>query len=119
MRIIIDMTAAQESFYRGIGRYMRGFAKGMIARRGNHSVFLLINATQMETAWELKKEFAPLLEQGHILEWHAPMGHEYGDTEQTAISRNAGKLYAYTVERPAGLMTAAVPWRLCGEKPLR
>lgn len=99
MRIIIDMTAAQESFYRGIGRYMRGFAKGMIARRGNHSVFLLINATQMETAWELKKEFAPLLEQGHILEWHAPMGHEYGDTEQTAISRNAGKLYAYTVEK--------------------
>lgn len=99
MRIIIDMTSAQESFYRGIGRYMKGFARGMISRRRDHSVFLLINMTQAETACALKKEFAPLLPQDQILEWHAPMGYEQGDTEQPAVSSNAGKLYAYTVEK--------------------
>lgn len=73
MRIVLDMQGAQtESRFRGIGRYVIGFAKGVIRNRGNHEVFLALSGLMPEAIESIRSEFDELLPQENILVWHAP-----------------------------------------------
>lgn len=73
MRIVLDMQGAQtESRFRGIGRYVLGFAKGVIRNRGDHEVFLALNGLMPEAIESIRSEFDELLPQENILVWHAP-----------------------------------------------
>lgn len=73
MRIVIDMQGAQTaSRYRGIGRYTLAFAKAIVANRGGHDIFLVLNGLFPETIEPLRTAFCGLLPQEQILVWHAP-----------------------------------------------
>ncbi|CAM4211513.1 glycosyltransferase family 4 protein [Bordetella muralis] len=73
MRIVLDMQGAQtESRFRGIGRYVMGFAKGVVRNRGDHEVFLVLSGLMPEAIESIRSEFEALLPQDNILVWHAP-----------------------------------------------
>ncbi|WP_321927969.1 glycosyltransferase family 4 protein [Paraburkholderia guartelaensis] len=72
MRIVIDMQGAQtESRFRGIGRYVLGFAKGVARTRGKHDVILVLNGMMHESIEAIRAEFEDLLPQENIRVWHA------------------------------------------------
>ncbi|MCO2636663.1 glycosyltransferase family 4 protein, partial [Pseudomonas aeruginosa] len=72
MRIVIDMQGAQtESRYRGIGRYVLGFAKGVARMRGEHDVVLVVNGMLSDSIEAIRAEFDGLLPQENIRVWHA------------------------------------------------
>lgn len=72
MRIVIDLQGAQtESRYRGIGRYTLSLAKAIIRNRGNHEVLLVLNGLLPESIPYIRSEFADLLPNENIHEWHA------------------------------------------------
>ncbi|WP_069267675.1 glycosyltransferase family 4 protein [Paraburkholderia nodosa] len=72
MRIVIDMQGAQtESRFRGIGRYVLGFAKGVARTRGKHEVILALNGMMRESIEAIRAEFEGLLPQENIRVWHA------------------------------------------------
>ena len=72
MRIVIDMQGAQtESRFRGIGRYVLGFAKGVARTRGKHEVILVLNGMLSESIEAMRAEFDGLLPQENIRVWQA------------------------------------------------
>ncbi|AXK64698.1 glycosyltransferase family 1 protein [Burkholderia sp. IDO3] len=72
MRIVIDMQGAQtESRFRGIGRYVLGFAKGVARVRGEHEVVLVLNGMLRESIEAIRAEFEGLLPQENIRVWQA------------------------------------------------
>ncbi|WP_081077994.1 glycosyltransferase family 4 protein [Burkholderia pseudomultivorans] len=72
MRIVIDMQGAQtESRFRGIGRYVLGFAKGVARVRGEHEVILVLNGMLRESIEAIRAEFEGLLPQENIRVWQA------------------------------------------------
>jgi glycosyltransferase involved in cell wall biosynthesis len=72
MRIVIDMQGAQtESRFRGIGRYVVGFAKGVARNRGQHEVVLALNGMAVDSIEAIRAEFEGLLPQENIRVWEA------------------------------------------------
>ncbi len=73
LRIVIDMQGAQaESRNRGIGRYTLHFALEFARQRGEHQVFLALNAAFADSIEWLRSEFAGILPQENIVLWSAP-----------------------------------------------
>lgn len=74
MRIVIDMQGAQaeESRFRGIGRYTLGFTKAIAQNRGEHEVVLALNGLFPETIEPIRAAFEGLLPQENIKVWSAP-----------------------------------------------
>lgn len=72
MRIVIDMQGAQSegSANRGIGRYARALAQGMIEAAPQHDIHLLVNGLLGKTTDELRSRFAPLIGQDHVHSWY-------------------------------------------------
>ncbi|MBY4870413.1 glycosyltransferase family 4 protein [Burkholderia anthina] len=72
MRIVIDMQGAQtESRFRGIGRYVLGFAKGVARVRGEHEVVLALSGMMSDSIDAIRAEFEGLLPQENIRVWQA------------------------------------------------
>ncbi|WAV90764.1 glycosyltransferase family 4 protein [Oxalobacter aliiformigenes] len=100
MRILIDMQAAQNiSSHRGIGRYIVGFAKGLIASCNHHEIFLLFNAAYPQEISRLESIFRPILPKEHLLFWHSPVCcfPDVNDDEIEWHEKCCGKIYAFTV----------------------
>ena len=73
MRIVIDMQGAQtESRFRGIGRYTKGFAQGIVRNRGSHEVILALSGELPETIESIRSAFIGLLPQENIRVWYFP-----------------------------------------------
>ncbi|SBP90003.1 DUF6492 family protein [Thiomonas delicata] len=77
MRLVIDMQGAQTaSRFRGIGRYTLALVKAMAELRGQHEVFLALNAGYADTIEPIRAAFADLLPADHVRVWQAmgPVG---------------------------------------------
>jgi glycosyltransferase involved in cell wall biosynthesis len=73
MRIVIDLQGAQtESRFRGIGRYSLSLAKAIVANKGRHEVFLVLNGLIPGTVEPIRAAFDGLLPQVNIRVWYAP-----------------------------------------------
>ena len=92
MRIVIDMQGAQtESRFRGIGRYVLGFAKGVARNRGGHEVILVLNGMLYESIEAIRAEFDGLLPQKNIRVWQA-IGPVADVVEGNAVRREIAEL---------------------------
>jgi len=71
MRIVIDLQGAQaENRNRGIGRYARSLALGIVRNRGHHDVHLVLNGRFGESVDILRLELGELLSQQNIHVWY-------------------------------------------------
>jgi len=62
MRIIIDIQGMQTaSRFRGIGRYIKGLVKGIIAERDESEVYLLYNGGRAESIDEIHNTFCGII----------------------------------------------------------
>lgn len=92
MRIVIDMQGAQtESRFRGIGRYVMGFAKGVARMRGGHELVLVLNGMLGESIEAIRAEFEKLLPQENIRVWQA-VGPVEDVIEDNATRREIAEL---------------------------
>lgn len=75
MRIVIDMQGAQSSgsWNRGIGRYTMALAQGIVRRRGEHEVLLVLNGAFPESVERIRAQFEGILPSEKIRVWHAPV----------------------------------------------
>lgn len=76
MRILIDLQGAQsKSRFRGIGRYSLSLTKAILRNRGEHEVFIALNALFPETIEEIKAHLSPWLTPRHffIFNAHGPV----------------------------------------------
>ncbi|MCP3709235.1 glycosyltransferase [Paraburkholderia sp. CNPSo 3274] len=98
MRIVIDMQGAQtESRFTDIGRYVLGFAKGVVRVRGDHEVILVLNGMMHESIEAIRAEFCGLLPQENIRVWQAP------DPVEEASGENATRREVAELVREAFL----------------
>lgn len=73
MRILIDLQGAQsESRYRGIGRYSLSLAKAIAANRGNHEVFIALNAAFPTSIDFIRNAFKDILPAENVVVWYIP-----------------------------------------------
>ena len=73
MRIVIDLQGAQtHSRLRGIGRYTLSLTQAIVRKRKGHEIFLVLSSLLPEAILEIRASFEGLLEQDHIVVWHAP-----------------------------------------------
>lgn len=73
MRIVIDLQGAQtESRFRGIGRYSLSLAQAMARSRGNHEIWLALNARLPESIPDLRMAFTGLIPEERIRIFDVP-----------------------------------------------
>jgi glycosyltransferase involved in cell wall biosynthesis len=73
MRIVLDMQGAQTaSRFRGIGRYTMALAQAMVRNKGEHEIFIALNAAFPDTLEPMRRAFALLLPAHQICIWHSP-----------------------------------------------
>ena len=73
MRIVIDLQGVQtHSRLRGIGRYTLSLTQAIVRKRKGHEIFLVLSSLLPEAILEIRASFEGLLEQDHIVVWHAP-----------------------------------------------
>lgn len=72
MRILIDLQGSQsKSRFRGIGRYSLSLTKAILRNRGEHEVFIALNALFPETIEEIKEHLSPWLTPRHFFVFNA------------------------------------------------
>jgi glycosyltransferase involved in cell wall biosynthesis len=74
MRLVIDLQACQSagSRYRGIGRYSRSLAEGMLRAGRGHDVWIALNGGLPDTIEGVRAAFDGLLSQDRIVAWDNP-----------------------------------------------
>lgn len=82
MRLVIDFQGAQSaSRKRGIGRYTMSLIREMIAQRGGHEVFLILNGFLVDTIDPICRTFSNILPSDHILVWEGAEIVRYMESE--------------------------------------
>lgn len=74
MRIVIDLQASQggSSRFRGIGRYSLSLTQWLIRNKGQHEVFVALNAAHAESNEPLREALSDFIPPENILVWDAP-----------------------------------------------
>lgn len=74
MRILVDLQGAQggSSRFRGIGRYGLSLTKGLARWRGEHEVFVALNAAFSESNEAIRAVLQELVPKENIITWGAP-----------------------------------------------
>ncbi len=86
MRIVIDLQGAQSrnSGPRGIGRYSRALAEGIIRNRGDHEVVLALNGAFPESVDSIRAHFRKLLDPEQIHVWTPLNSVSFNDSSNDA-----------------------------------
>ncbi|HEV2574484.1 MAG TPA: glycosyltransferase [Beijerinckiaceae bacterium] len=78
MRLVIDLTGLQSgSRFRGIGRYARGLAAGLLRTAGKHEVWLAISENPPETVEAIRADFGDLTSPHRIVTYRTLDGGPY------------------------------------------
>lgn len=90
MRIALDLQACQtESRHRGIGRYSRALASGLLEQAGPSREYILgLDQTYPESADELAVDFARYVTEPRVLRYQYPV---HADANPDAPSRKTGE----------------------------
>jgi glycosyltransferase involved in cell wall biosynthesis len=73
MRIVIDMQGAQSaSRFRGIGRYSLDLALAMARNAGEHEIWLVLNAAQLDSIQDIRHAFAGVIPPERIRVFDVP-----------------------------------------------
>ena len=94
MRIVIDLQGAQarDSGPRGIGRYSRALAEGIIRNRGDHEVLLALNGAFPESVASIREQFRDLVGPEQIRVW-TPLDSVSFDDPSNDARRLASEAY--------------------------
>ncbi|MBN9080462.1 MAG: glycosyltransferase [Rhizobiales bacterium] len=78
MRLVIDLTGLQSgSRFRGIGRYARGLAAGLLRTAGQHEVWLAVSENPSGTAEAIRADFGDLAPPHRIVTYRTLDGGPY------------------------------------------
>lgn len=78
MKLVIDLTGLQsDSRFRGIGRYTRGLAAGLLRTAGQHEVWLAASENHSESLDAIRADFSGLVPADRIVAYRTLDGGSY------------------------------------------
>ena len=94
MRMLVDLQGAQSggSRHRGIGRYSWALIRALARNRGEHQLFVLLNAAFQESAVELRSLLGEYIDPQNVIMFHPVDGAAYAPaTPETRFRRIASE----------------------------
>lgn len=94
MRVVIDLQAAQTaSRLRGIGRYSLSLVEALARIKGPHEIIVALSDAFPETLVPLRARLEPLVGDGNVRVWSAPMPVRGEDRDNHARRMRAEAIY--------------------------